>query len=201
MRVLASLREWSGVVALFLVIAGGTAYAVNTIGSEDIINGQVKSPDIGNNQVRNVDVRNDSLPGGGLTTDDIYSLTGDDIGNETLSGADIEDQSGVDTCTISARVDQLCFRAENFTRDWDEAIQHCGNIGMRAPTLGEALELVRTHDLPDVNEAEFFWTQDAIILPGTGGGPYAYAANDQGNYGTSQQFQHHETVCVTTPTN
>ena len=47
-RVLARMRaQWAGFLALFLVIAGGTAYAANTIGSTDIINGQVKSADIG----------------------------------------------------------------------------------------------------------------------------------------------------------
>ena len=48
-------------------------------------NGRVKSVDIGNHEVRGIDVRNDTLTGGGLTTDDIYSLTGADIGNESTS--------------------------------------------------------------------------------------------------------------------
>ena len=39
-------------LCLILVVGGGAAYAADTVGSEDIINGQVKSPDIGNNQVR-----------------------------------------------------------------------------------------------------------------------------------------------------
>ena len=42
--VLAHLRaQWMGALALFLVLAGGTAYAANTIGTSDIINGQVKT--------------------------------------------------------------------------------------------------------------------------------------------------------------
>ena len=64
-----------GALALFLVIAGGTAYAANTIGSADIINGQVKSVDIGDNQVQSADVRDDTLPNGGLTGADVRENT------------------------------------------------------------------------------------------------------------------------------
>ena len=63
--------QWAGLLALFLVIAGGTAYAADTIGSSDIIdesilsqdvkNGEVKTTDIGNNQVQSVDVKDGQL--------------------------------------------------------------------------------------------------------------------------------------------
>ena len=68
-------RQWMGALALFLVLAGGTAYAANSVFSEDIVDGEVKSVDIGNNQVRSADVRDDSLAGGGLTGDDIQEAT------------------------------------------------------------------------------------------------------------------------------
>lgn len=58
-------------LALFLVLAGGIAYAANTIYSSDIVDGEVKGVDIGNNQVRSVDVRDDSLTGGGLQSADL----------------------------------------------------------------------------------------------------------------------------------
>ena len=93
MRRLRPHLTYANVMVTLLAIGaltGGVAYAADTIGSSDIINGQVKTADIGNNQVRNLDVRDDSLPGGGLTSDDIYSLTGDDIGNETLNTDDID---------------------------------------------------------------------------------------------------------------
>jgi hypothetical protein len=66
--VLVHLRaQWAGVLALFLVVAGGTAYAANTVFSSDIVNGEVKAADIatgavhtseiGDNQVRSADVK------------------------------------------------------------------------------------------------------------------------------------------------
>jgi hypothetical protein len=95
-KVITHLRaQWAGFLALFLVIAGGTAYAANTIGSSDIINGQVMSPDIGNNQVKSIDVRDDGQPEGGLGSVDIAnnSLTSEDVMNNTVAGEDVGDGS------------------------------------------------------------------------------------------------------------
>lgn len=76
-RVLGHLRsQWAGLLSLFLVIAGGTAYAANTIGSSDIINGEVKSVDIGNNQVQSVDVRDGTLSGADVGQLQIVNFTG-----------------------------------------------------------------------------------------------------------------------------
>jgi hypothetical protein len=74
------------------VLAGGTAYAANTIGSSDIINGQVKSADIGNNQVRSADVRDDTIANGGLTGKDIIEGSlGTVPAADTLDGMDSKD--------------------------------------------------------------------------------------------------------------
>ena len=68
-------------------------------GSADIINGQVKSADIGTGQVQSIDVK-----------------------SEGLTGEDVADRSGVDTCVSSTtRIGQLCFRAENLDRNWNQA--------------------------------------------------------------------------------
>src|SRR5438034_1258186 len=49
---LATLRaQWMGALALFLVIAGGTAYAANTVGSSDIIDESILSQDLKNGEV------------------------------------------------------------------------------------------------------------------------------------------------------
>jgi hypothetical protein len=71
-------------LALFGVLAGGTAYAANTIGSTDIIDGQVKSVDIGNGEVNSADVKDQSL-----TTFDVSTFLGADVVDRTLTGADI----------------------------------------------------------------------------------------------------------------
>ena len=55
--------QWMGALALFLVLAGGTAYAANTVFSTDIVNGEVKTPDLASNAVGTGKVANNSLTG------------------------------------------------------------------------------------------------------------------------------------------
>ena len=73
LRALAShLRDqWMGALALFLVLGGGTAYAAGTIGSDDIIDGSVRSVDLRNEDIRTFDVRDDTQTGGGLGASDL----------------------------------------------------------------------------------------------------------------------------------
>ena len=71
MRVLSRLREWSGVLALFLVLAGGTAYAVNEWTGANIVN----------ESLTGADVR------GSATTEG--SLSGVDVLANSIKGADV----------------------------------------------------------------------------------------------------------------
>jgi hypothetical protein len=87
-----------GYIALFVAMSG-TAAALdgsNTVFSDDIVNGQVKTNDISNsNGVRSADVRDDTLEDGGLAPADLApnsvgssELATDAVGNaEILGGA------------------------------------------------------------------------------------------------------------------
>ena len=87
-------------LCLFFVMAGGAAYAADTIFSSDIVDGEVKTPDIaqnavatgkiGNNQVFPADVRDDTLPDGGLTAADLAQNA---VGTSELQGARTFDSS------------------------------------------------------------------------------------------------------------
>jgi hypothetical protein len=60
------LQRWSGVVALFLVVAGGSAWAVdqlsrNEVRSKNIARGAVKKSDIGKEAVNTAKVKNSTL--------------------------------------------------------------------------------------------------------------------------------------------
>ncbi len=80
-----------GLIAIFIAL-GGTAYAANTIGSDDIIdesilsqdikNAQVTSGDLRANAVVSGDVRNDTTSGGGLTAPD---LAADSVGSSEIA--------------------------------------------------------------------------------------------------------------------
>jgi hypothetical protein len=81
-------RQWVGALALFLVLTGGTAYALdgtNTVFTDDIVNDQVKS----------ADVRNDNLAEGGLAALDLRegSVRGPEVLDDSLSGADVNESS------------------------------------------------------------------------------------------------------------
>jgi hypothetical protein len=101
-------------VCLF-VLLGGTAVAVdgslpgqNTVGSADIINGEIKNTDLGSDSVnsgkimdgavKNSDLgpnaaSSNTIADGGVRGIDIGNgqLTGADIGNDSLTGADVAD--------------------------------------------------------------------------------------------------------------
>ena len=61
MRILTRLREWSGVVALFCVLAGGTAYAANEWTGANIVNESLTGADLRDDTVRGADVVESSL--------------------------------------------------------------------------------------------------------------------------------------------
>jgi hypothetical protein len=163
-------------LALVIAVAGGTAYAANTIGSSDVIDNSLQSVDVHNNNLRSVDVR-----------------------NQSLTGVDVSPQSGVDSCTHgSDRFGELCVEVANVNLNWTDAGSHCANLELRLPSLGEARALAENHDLPDVADDEEFWTEETYVFD-----PLFinYLVDDAGVVSAEQQTSANETVCVTTPTN
>ena len=88
-------------LAVVLVVAGGTAYAANTIGSSDIINGQVKSADIGTGQVQSIDVKDD-----GLTAADVDESTLGEVPSAQLGGLGRSSSAG--SCNPENLTDVVC---------------------------------------------------------------------------------------------
>jgi hypothetical protein len=75
-----------GYIALFLVVAGGTAYAANTISSADIINGEVKTPDLALDSVIT-----SRIAVGAVATSDLRldAVNGARVADDSLSARDI----------------------------------------------------------------------------------------------------------------
>ena len=100
-------NQWTGTLALFLVLTGGTAMAVdgslpgqNTVGSADIINGEVATNDLGENSVGSTkiidgQVKNQDLGAGASNTNTIADggVWGVDVKDGSLTGADIDESS------------------------------------------------------------------------------------------------------------
>ncbi len=99
-------------IAVVVAVGGGAAYAANTVFSEDIVNGEVKSVDIATGAVGTGDIADDAvnshkiLPGSVQTSDigtgQVQSI---DVFDNGLTGADINEPSlaGVDAATVDGR--------------------------------------------------------------------------------------------------
>jgi hypothetical protein len=79
-------RQGLALLALVIALTGGVAYAADTIFSEDIVDGEVKSVDIGNNQVKNPDLADGSVSRDEIEDDSIIS---EDVHNDTLTADDL----------------------------------------------------------------------------------------------------------------
>lgn len=64
-KLFAHLRQqWLGALAVALVLTGGTAYALdgsNTVFSDDIVNGEVRTADIRDANLTTADIRSDAV--------------------------------------------------------------------------------------------------------------------------------------------
>lgn len=70
-------------LCLFVVLGGGIAYAANTIGSADVIDGSLRSRDIKDGQVKTRDLKPNAV-NGAIVADN--AITGDDVDESTLQG-------------------------------------------------------------------------------------------------------------------
>ena len=130
-------------LCLILVVGGGAAYAADTIGSEDIINGQVKSPDIGNNQVRSADIRADAVDGSkvldnSLGTNDVAtnSLFGSDIFYGTLTSADIGTSAVASTEIANGSIVSADIASHGIDQSRIAGTDHYGSIGVGGLSSG-----------------------------------------------------------------
>jgi len=83
-----SVYDVFALLALFVAVSTGGAYAANTVFSTDIVDGEVKSVDVGNNEIGSGDVKDNSL-----NTFDVHSFLGVDVVDNSLTGADVKDNS------------------------------------------------------------------------------------------------------------
>jgi hypothetical protein len=82
-----------GYIAIFLFAMSGTAIALdgsNTVFSDDIVDGEVKTADLGNNSVRTSKIATGQVQSIDIGREQVQSV---DVKDETLTGADILNQS------------------------------------------------------------------------------------------------------------
>lgn len=155
-------------LALFLALGMGTAWALER--------NSVRSKHIVNGQVKSADVKNNGL-----------------------TGRDIKDQSGVDTCVDgTTRVGALCVRATNLSLGWFDAVDYCGDLELRLPSLGEGVALAANHEVPGIDPGQEFWTEE-FWDDGTSVLAWAVAPGQSDLTDSGVVTNPRPTICVTTP--
>ena len=105
-------------IAVFAVLATGGAYAANTVFSEDIVDGEVKSRDVLNETLTSGDVLNNSLRAADIGPDEIDTseiapdaVTGEEVDESTLTAVpeadSLEGHTGADLDTKSFQQDSV----------------------------------------------------------------------------------------------
>jgi hypothetical protein len=165
-------------ILAFIVLGGGSAVALsgtNRVQSDDLGPGaQVKAPDVAENAVNS-----------------------DDVVNESLTGADIKNRSGVDTCPSPATVKlgAICAGSDGGARQWADAIDHCAALGLRLPSVSEAAALATLYNVPGVGEFQYFWTDEQLYISSY----KVMTVNEDGFFLLAPESNSNQTVCVTDP--
>jgi len=156
-------------IALVVALGTGGAYAANTIGSDDIIDGSIQSIDVGNGQVQTPDlgigavtsqkIANGAVVNGKIDTGAIdsngvldESLTSSDLGTDSVGATEVADSS-IDTGEI---VDNSLFAA-------DLAPNSVGSSEIAANAVGSSEVADNSLTLSDIAGAA---TNGAISLSG-----------------------------------
>jgi hypothetical protein len=102
-------------LCLFLVVAGGTAYAADTVFSTDIVDGEVKTADLANAAVTNGKLKADSVTTGKVAADTLGaadlapgSVGTSEVTDNSLTGADVDEFSLVGVAADSLDGGSLC---------------------------------------------------------------------------------------------
>jgi hypothetical protein len=160
-------------ILAFVVLGGGTALGAYVVSS--------------NSQVGPGTIRGHKPPTGKHAN----------IIANSINGKDIADRSGVDTCKtpLVKKFGPICAGSDAGARTWGDALFYCRDLGLRLPSLSEAVALGKNYDVPGVSGSQYFWTNDQLYIGGFG----AESANDSGGYSEDGQGNLHQTVCVTDP--
>jgi len=94
-------RQWIGTLALFLVLTGGTAYALdgqNTVFTDDIVNGDVKVADIGQGAVATDELANGQVKAADIGDGEVKSaeiatgqVTADELAANSVRSDEVAD--------------------------------------------------------------------------------------------------------------
>src|SRR5690349_7433146 len=121
----------------------------------------------------------------------------------SINGKDIADRSGVDTCQkpLVKKFGPICAGSPGGTgKTWQDAVDYCAGLGLRLPSVSEAVALANNFAVPGVSVGDEFWTDELL---GTASDLHVLAVEDTGNnsnlVSTPSNVVDKKTVCVTDP--
>lgn len=177
--------------------ASAAGVAANSVGSGNVVDRSLGNSDIGFSSVTDAEVLNGSL-------------RGDDIGDGQVTLSKLS-AGARDSCPApaTARFGRICAGSPNSPRSQDNALAYCASLGLRLPSLSEAVTLGRNYDVPgvvpDAASDEWFWTDEQYRDDNASGVPTFYGGIVFEGPGTVGAFtpktELNEVVCVATPGN
>jgi hypothetical protein len=181
-------------LALFLVLSGGAAYAAsqlakNSVGTKQIKNDAITTGKIKNEAVTGAKIKLSSI---GTVPSATKAVSAEDAGKLGGSPAGTyRDRCPTGTSSVASG---LCMTEERGAAGWGQAIEECGEVGLRLPTPGETRLMASR-----VPSNHPFWTDDFYA---SGGVSYAlvYWPAEKGLFGVNSSGGYW-IYCVTTPTN
>jgi hypothetical protein len=162
-------------LCLFLVLGGGTALAAYVVSS--------------NSQIGPGTISGHKPPSGKHPN----------IIAGSINGKDVADRSGVDTCKtpLTKKYGRICAQSDGAARTWLGALNYCTDLGLRLPSVSEAVVLAKKHDVPGVSSDQQFWTDEEWDV---GGASVAAIVDEDNLYGAANESAStNQTVCVTDP--
>jgi hypothetical protein len=133
-------------ICLLLILSGGTAYALdgkNTVFTDDIVNGEVRSADVANDNTA-------------------FALKGVDIANNSLTGADVN-ESTLDQvpAALSATVGGIGRSTSLGGCNPDDAnLITCATVSMTLPTPSRVLLIGRVRAIVDEGQTQGYGSCD-----------------------------------------
>ena len=170
-------------IALFGVLATGSAYAANTIFSTDIVDGEVKTADLAATAVTNNKLAGNSVASGKVQDN---TLAGADVQDNALGGADVQDNAlgGADIADTGSlgtlEINEGSLFNDNSLTGGDVA--DTGSLGTLEINEGS---LFNDNSLTgsDINESQLGQVPDAGAVDGIDSTQIATAAGDNADSG------------------
>jgi hypothetical protein len=139
--------------------------------------------------------------------------------SQSINGRDVAPFSGIEECTpgLVAPKGRICAGSNGSQKTWQDADQYCADLGLRLPSLSEAVTMARKYDVPGISDsAGQLWTDELIFgdpLNRGGADYWAFTVDEGGDTRLARvgiqvvhpgDFNHGplmNVVCVADPTN